>query len=102
MQADSKLHPRHTQRRLTDRLQNNQRLFQLLHMHPKHNGYKLPTGVSSNNLRQLRVHKWFINILYICTSDYMYYEKTYAIEPIMELEQLSICMCPYDHLHFVS
>ena len=49
-------------------------------MHPKHNGCKLPTGVSSN-FRQLGVHKGFINILHIYTSDYMYDGKTGTIEP---------------------
>ena len=35
-----------------------------------HTGYKLTTGASSSKLRHLGAYYWFINILYLHTSDY--------------------------------
>ena len=40
------------------------------HMSWAHSGYKLTTGASSSKLRHLGAYYWFINILYLHTSDY--------------------------------
>ena len=66
-----------------------------------HTGYKLTTGASSSNLRQLGAYYWFINILYLHTSDYnrLNYGKDVQQNLLLRnlqlstiLEPLSICI----------